>query len=295
MKLLIDAFWRACAYCLRPGVMLLSLLPLLLMGVAAVSLGYFFWEDALDKVRVVLDSSEFVNHGWAWLDHMGLGGIKTVLAPLVVVFTVTPLIVVACLLVVALLMTPWLVRLVAKRRFPALQALGNTTWLGSLAWSLGSTALALVALLISIPLWFVPPLVLVLPPLIWGWLTYRVMAFDALSEHATPDERRTLLRRHRPVLLCMGIISGFLGAAPSLLWASVAVFAAMFVVLLPLALWVYTLVFAFSSLWFAHYCLSALSALREAQVQDSTVVDIELPGAPSRNLPDMRQTPGPIL
>ena len=42
--------------------------------------------------------------------------------------------------------------------------------------SLGSTVVALVALLLSLPLWFVPPLVLMLPPLIWGWLTYRVMS-----------------------------------------------------------------------------------------------------------------------
>ena len=295
MKLLIDSFWRACAYCLRPRVMLLSLLPLGLMGVAAVALGYFFWDDALDRVRELLDSSEFVNHGWAWLDQMGLGRIKTVLAPLIVVFTVTPLIVVTCLLVVALLMTPWLVRLVAERRFASLKALGSTSWWGSLAWSLGSATLALVALVISIPLWFVPPLVLVLPPLIWGWLTYRVMAFDALSEHATPEERRTLLRRHRPVLLGMGIIAGFLGAAPSVLWASMSVFVTMFVVLLPLALWVYTLVFAFSSLWFAHYCLSALSDLRETQRASASVVDIELPGSPSPTPSDMRQLSGPPL
>ena len=33
-------------------------------------------------------------------------------------------------------------------------------------------------------------------------------------------------------------------------------------VLVPLAVWIYTLVFAFSALWFAHYALSALQALR---------------------------------
>ena len=42
------------------------------------------------------------------------------------------------------------------------------------------------------------------------------------------------------------------------MWASGALFAAAFVVLVPLAIWIYTLVFAFSSLWFAHYCLAAL-------------------------------------
>jgi hypothetical protein len=39
-------------------------------------------------------------------------------------------------------------------------------------------------------------------------------------------------------------------------------FAAAFFVLVPIAIWIYTLVFAFSALWFAHYCLDALHELR---------------------------------
>ena len=39
-------------------------------------------------------------------------------------------------------------------------------------------------------------------------------------------------------------------------------FAAAFFILVPLAIWIYTLVFAFSSLWFTHYGLAALQRLR---------------------------------
>ena len=122
--------------------------------------------------------------------------------------------------------------------------------------------LALVALVVSVPLWLVPPLVLILPPLIWGWLTYRVMVFDALADHASKEERLEIFRRHRSSLLGIGIVTGYLGAAPSIVWASGVVFAAAFFVLVPLAIWIYTLVFAFSSLWFTHYGLAALQRLR---------------------------------
>ncbi len=87
------------------------------------------------------------------------------------------------------------------------------------------------------------------------------MAFDALAEHASKDERREVLRRHRVTLLGMGVLTGYLGAAPSIVWASGVVFAAAFAVLLPLAIWIYTLVFAFSSLWFAHFCLPGAGAI----------------------------------
>ena len=265
MNELIDAFWRAALYCLRPRVIVLSLLPLVFVIGATVSLGYLFWDQAMDNIRVVLESSACVNHGWAWLDRVGLGHIKTVLAPLIAIFAVTPVIVIACLLVVALLMTPVLVRLVALRRFPGLQARNGASFLHSVAWSLGSALMALVAMVISIPLWFVPPLVLVLPPLIWGWLTYRVMAFDVLATYASKTECHTIMKRYRPQLLTMGILCGFLGAAPSLVWGSVAFFPPWFVFLAPLAIWIYTLVFAFSSLWFAHYCLAILQGMRRME------------------------------
>jgi len=107
--------------------------------------------------------------------------------------------------------------------------------------------------------------VLILPPLIWGWLTYRVMAFDALSEHAGKDERKTIFTRHKSTLLVIGVLCGFLGAAPGIVWASGVVFAAAFFVLVPVAIWIYTLVFAFSSLWFTHFCLASLQQLRAEQ------------------------------
>jgi len=34
--------------------------------------------------------------------------------------------------------------------------------------------------------------------------------------------------------------------------------------LMPLSVWLYTLVFAFSALWFVHYCLAQLQRFRSA-------------------------------
>ncbi len=274
MNLLIDSFWRAWAYCLRPGIILLSLLPLVFVGGLTFALGYFFWVPAMDQVMRLMESSAFLHSAWQWLDAMGAGRLKTVLAPLIVILGVTPLIVMVSLLVVAMAMTPFMVALVVRRRFPHMQAQHGASFLRSLLWSLGSTAMAFVALVVSIPLWLVPPLVVVLPPLIWGWLTYRVMAFDALATHASEEERRAVFRQHRVWLMGMGVFTGYLGAAPTLVFASGVAFAAGFVILLPVAIWIYTLVFAFSSLWFAHYCLAALHSLRLQR--GVTVVDVVL-------------------
>ena len=91
------------------------------------------------------------------------------------------------------------------------------------------------------------------------------MSVDALAEHASKPERDALLQRHRWPLLLMGVISGYIGIAPSIVWASGIVFTIGFVVLVPLAVWIYAITFAFSSLWFIHFGLAALQALRAEQ------------------------------
>lgn len=262
MKELLDAFWRAGAYCLHPKVIGLSLLPLVVSAAAALLLGWFYWEAALAAVRGTLESWQLVDAALTWVESLVGASFRAVLAPLIVVMFAVPVVVVVSLLLVAWLMTPAIVRLVVARRFPALTRKQGAGLLLGLAWSLGCGVVALVALLVSLPLWLIPPVVLIVPPLIWGWLTYRVLSFDVLADHADGAERRTLMQRHRWPLLAMGIITGYLGAAPSLLWAFSAITLVIAPLLVVVSIWLYTLVFGFSALWFAHFLLAALAALR---------------------------------
>jgi hypothetical protein len=268
-RALLDSFWRAAVYCLHPKVVALSLAPLAIVGGIAAALGYFFWEPAVAGVRAGLEDRALLEPMFAWLRSIGGASWASVIAPLVIVALAVPAFVVASLLVASLLMTPAIVRLVAARRFPRLERReGGGFWSG-VAVSLGCTAVALAALVVSIPFWFVPPFVVVLPPLIWGWLTYRVFAHDVLSGHASNDERLRLMREDRWPLFAMGIACGVLGALPSLLWAVSALALVLAPLLILVAIWLYTLVFAFSSLWFAHYLLAALERLRGAEHDDA--------------------------
>lgn len=264
MPLVFDSFLRAVGYCLRPKVIVLSLLPLAIVLGLTTGWIWLYWESAVVAVAGWLDASTLFSLVWGWLRHVGVEHPGQALAPFVLVLGLAPVIVVSSLLLVAFLTTPAALRLVARRRFPGLQPRGADSLWRSLGWASLWTVMALVALVVSLPLWFIPPLVLVIPPLIWGWLTYRVMSYDALNLHATVAERHQILERHRGRLLLIGIVCGFLSAAPAVVWASFALFAFAFAILVPLAIWIYTLVFAFSSLWFSHYCLAALQALRDA-------------------------------
>ena len=121
MNTVLDSFWRAVMYCLHPRVIVLSILPVVIMGAASLTLGYLYWESALVAVRASLESYELVNAMVHWLDGIGLGSLRLVLAPALVLFLAIPAIVIVTLLLVAVFMTPSMVTLVASRRFPQLE------------------------------------------------------------------------------------------------------------------------------------------------------------------------------
>jgi Etoposide-induced protein 2.4 (EI24) len=277
MKPLLDAFWRAAAYCLHPQVIALSILPVLLSSALVVGLGYFYWDGAVAAVRGTLESFSLVDAALTWAENMAGMQLRVALAPMLLLALALPLMVMLTVLLVAALATPAVVRLVGARRFAGLERKHGGGVLSSVFRSVSYTLAAVLALVLTMPLWLIPPLVLVLPPLIWGWLTTQIFSYDTLSEHASKEERRQLLREHRWPLLSIGVVAGYLGAAPSLLlFASVAtlIFSPL---LAPLLMWLYTLVFIFSAAWFAHYGLAALDRLRRTA---SEVVPTAAPATP---------------
>jgi hypothetical protein len=254
----IDAGWRAAAYCLHPRVIGWSLLPLLLAILLALGLSWFYWEPAVAAVRANMES-------WLIVDALRQRfdvKLHSVIAPLIVVALSLPLLMGLAIVLVAALMTPALTRLVAERRFPLLEKKRGGSFWGGLLGSLGATALALLLLLISLPFWLIPPVILVVPPLIWGWLSMRVFSYDVLADHASAEERRSLLRELRWPLLAIGVVGGYLGAAPSLIFAFGVLGVALAPLLMPIAIWLYMLVFAFTALWFAHFLLAELASRR---------------------------------
>jgi hypothetical protein len=184
---------------------------------------------------------------------------------LIVIALTIPVVVAFTLVLVALWITPAIVTLVSRRRFPLLERRhGGSWWLGLFA-SLAYTVGALLMVMITLPFWLVPGLALVLPPVIWGWLTARVMGFDALAEHATAPEREAILRAHRWPLLIMGIVCGFLCGVPSMIWTISITFLILAPIIMVGVIWLYTMIFTFSALWYTHYALSALATLRAAE------------------------------
>ena len=294
MSHVLDAFWRALAYCFHPRIIVLSLMPLLLSAGLALGLSWFFWEPAVQGVRLLFEQWTWLKPVLDWLNGVSSGAFAAVIGPLVVVALAVPVLLIVSLVLVSAFMGGAIAELVARRRFPTLEAAGAGGLGRSLLWSLSSMLLALAALVITLPLWLIPPVPLLLPPLIWGWLSYRVMSYDALNQHASRQEWREVMKRYRGALFVMGLVTGYLGAAPSLVWVATGVMALpMMPLLLPVFIWLYTLVFAFAALWFTHFCLTALERVRQSQLREVVPVEALPDTPPPAALPAGPDTPPP--
>ncbi len=278
MHSIFAAFGWALLAQLRLRMLLLTLLPFL---VALAVWGVGLWlglQPMIDWIQAWFVQNDGFQTSRNLLEWAGLDALMTVIVPLLAMWLLLPLMIVTALLFVGMLAMPVITRFVSDKHFPALERRKGGSFGGSVAISLSSFLLFALLWLLTLPLAAFPPLTFIVQPLLWGWLTYRVMVYDALSEHADQEERKQLMRTHRWPLLVIGILTGLMGAAPTLLWFGGVVAAVLTVILLPLlaavAIWLYILVFVFSGLWFQYYCLGALARQRgnEQGQQPGTLV-----------------------
>ena len=262
MKLVVRSFFHAVGDCFHKTVLLWTFLPVVALVMLALIAVATIWSPALQGLSVWIGGLTWMQPMWEWLGSHGIAWGAIALATALLVLFGMAALVLLVVLIASVSMTPKLVEWVGARKFSHLEKKRGASTAQSVLFALGSTGIALLVLVLSLPLWFVPPMMLIIPALIWGWLTYRTMAFDALAEHASEAERKLLMTKHQVNFLVIGVSCGLLGAAPSIAWASGVVFVALFWVLVPLAIWIYGLVLAFSALWFSHFSLMALEELR---------------------------------
>lgn len=272
MMPLFTSLLRAIASQLHIRMLLMTLLPLLI-GLALW--GLLLWQGLqplIDQLHQWFSDYSLFREVGERMDAWGLSAIRTLMVPLLAMWLLLPLMILSALLLVVLLSMPAIARHVAANHYPQLVMRHGGSFAGSLWISLSSFAVFLIIWLVTLPLNLVPLFALCIQPLLWGWLTSRVMAYDALADFADADERRALLNRQRWPLLAIGAATGSLGAVPGLLWLGGVVSVILFPLLAALAIWLYLLVFVFSGLWFQHYCLDALARLR------STPMNADDPG-----------------
>ncbi len=255
----IRSWGRAVASQFHFRILLLSLLPFI---ASLVLWGLAMWwgmQDLIDFVQRYFVEHDGFKAAGNLLSSVGLLSFKVVIVPLIAMWLLLPLMILTALLAIGVMAMPVINRHIGSRHYPDLEMRQGGSFLGSLWHSTSSFVIFLLLWLLSLPLVLLPPVHFIVQPLLWGWLTYRVMTYDALASHADADERAALTRSHRLPLLIIGSIAGIIGAAPTLLWLGGIVFFPFFA---GLAIWLYVVIFIFTGLWFQYYCMAALQEHR---------------------------------
>ena len=264
MRAVFIALGRALRSQLHYRMLLMSVVPFLL---SLLIWGIALWlalQPMIDAIRAYFVEHDGFRIADGVLGWLGLGAIKVVIVPLIAMWVLLPLMILTALAFIGTMAMPGIVRHLSSRQYFGLEARKGGSFMGSV-WRSASSFFVFALLWIgSLPLAAILPLGFVIQPLLWGWLTYRVLAYDALAEHADAHELNELMRAHRRPLLVIGVITGAMGAAPTLLWLGGALSVVFFPLLAGLSIWLYVLVFIFAGLWFAHYCLDALASHRAA-------------------------------
>jgi hypothetical protein len=267
MRAVLIAFGRAILSQLHFRMLMLTVMPFLL---SLVIWGIALWlglQPMIDWLQSYFAENDGFRIAGGVLTWFGMDTLKTVLVPLIAMWVLLPLMILTALIFVGTMAMPAIEKHVGSRDYPELDKRSGGSLLGSLWMSTVSFVIFIVLWIVTLPLNAIPPLTFIVQPALWGWLMYRVMAYDALASHASDQERREIMRLHRWPLLLIGGITGAMGAAPTLLWLGGALSVIFFPLLAAVSIWLYVLVFIFTGLWFQHYCLEALARYR-APVRD---------------------------
>lgn len=221
---------RAARDLLRLDILVQALWPpvaaLLLWSVVA----WFAWQPMAAWIVTNLPDWQWLNWLGPWLAHVA------------VFFVFAPLVYFTVLLLVAVFALPRMMAIIAARDYPDVSRQGSAgaAFWGSLANTVVAGLIFVAGWLVTLPLLLVPGGLLVLP-LFWAaWLNQRAFRFDALAEHALPEERRELVRRERPSLYLGGLVGALVAYVPVL----------------------HLLALPYTAILFVHLCLGALRTLR---------------------------------
>ena len=220
----------------QPRILAVLFLPMLGAIVLWSIVAIFFWDAWVGAFRALVDGTGIarwlVEHGASWvLEGTGV---------IVVIVLLVPAILITAVVATELVAMPVIVSIV-ERRYPGLEKRAGGTAIGSVLNASFAVGAFAGLWIVTLPLWFTGIGAIVVPALNSAYLNQRLFRYDALSEHASPDEYAALVRRERAGLFGLGLTLAPLYYVPFVNLAAPVI----------------------AGLAFTHYCLGALARVRD--------------------------------
>ena len=198
---------------LHPRMLWLMFWPLLVAVFAWGVAAFLFWARA--ALWIAAQLKQWIESGILFF-RFDTGDAMLVAAHILLLVLFVPLVYLTALFILSLFGMQAMVDHVAERRFPALARRRGGSAAGN-AWN-GVVALAGMAglAILTLPFWVIPPLWPLIPVVVMAWVNQRVLRYDALAEHATPEEMRAIFAERRRSLYMLGLVLAVLAYVPVL-------------------------------------------------------------------------------
>ena len=240
------SLFLAFASLLHPRMLWLMIWPMLVSLLAWGAAAFLLW--GATAMWIAAHLKRWIESGVLFF-RFETGDAMLVAAHVLLALLFVPLVYFTALLILSVFGMQAMVEHIASRRFPQLARRQG----GGVTGSVVNSVLALGGLaalgVISIPLWLIPPLWPAIPVLIMGWVNQRVLRYDALAEHATAHEMRTIFSSRRGALYLLGALLALLAYVPLVGFLAPVLFALAFI----------------------HFLLGELDALRQAPIEGEAV------------------------
>jgi CysZ protein len=240
---ILGAVGRALRDVGKPRVLAVLFLPMLGAIVLWTVLAWAFWDIWTVALRNLFDGTAvarwFTEHGASWV----LGSFSA----FVVVALLLPLILITAIVLTELVAMPVIVSVVS-REYPVLEKRSGGSVAGSMLNAAAAITFFILLWIVTLPLWLTGFGAFILPALNSAYLNQRLFRYDALAEHASPDEYRALVTRAKGRLYLLGLLLAGLYYLPFVNLVAPVV----------------------SGLAFTHFCLDELARYRrQAVIRDS--------------------------
>lgn len=219
---ILDALARAFRDLLQIKVLWVMIWPILLASLLWLVLAVFFWTTFSAWIAQGLDLIGIK----AWLENLESTWIANGILAIVHFLLFIPLVLVTALIITSLFAMPILIRLVAERDYPQLQRKNGGGFIGSILNAIVALSIFIAIWVLTLPTWLIGVGVIV-PFIAAAYLNQQLFRYDALSEHASREEMKTLFATYRGSLWGLGLITGLLHFIPLLnlfapVWAALA-------------------------------------------------------------------------
>ncbi len=212
MRDAVAALTRAAGNLFDPRIIAIVLLPMLISLVLWTLLAWLFWGAWTGFIAGAMTTTTVAG----WLQGWNATWVIDYTAALAVLIAILPAMFVTALVVTEIIAMPVIVKFVAERYHPDLRRAGG----GTLAGSIGNAAIAItvftVLWVITLPLWLTGVGAVLAPLLASAYLNQRLFRYDALADHASPEEFAQLAHSSRGDLFLLGILVSLLLYVPVL-------------------------------------------------------------------------------